>query len=167
VTTTLTYPQATTTVPRPAHEVAAALRSGGPVMVAAATASAIDALRPSLTAGQFRRPAAPRVETAPLAAGPAVLRVVWGTEDRWPPAGRFATHPTSRYWRTDEEETGWPTATIDLSVEPYGDGARLVATSDRSPGVDLSTNRVDRHVRDRLARDAIGRFLVALGGLVA
>jgi hypothetical protein len=153
--------QATRPLARRASDVSATLRDGGPALAADATERALAALQPLLRDGSFRRPAAPRVETEILDGGPATIRVTWNRNDadRWPPPPPFATGPTSAWWRTDEEETGWPTAVIDIVVEPRRDGCQLAALSDRPPGTDQSTNRVDRKLRDRIARAAFERFL--------
>jgi hypothetical protein len=164
MTTVLTYPQTSRAVSRRAADVDATLRADGPALAALATAQAIAAAAPLQREGRFRRPPSPRVETAVADRGPAAIRVTWDHDppDAWPPRAGFATRPTSSWWRTGEEETGWPVADLDLVVEPSSSGARVTAVSSRPPGVDLSTNRVDRHLRDRLARAAIDRFLDAL-----
>jgi hypothetical protein len=163
MTTTVQQPylQATRSLARPAADVAATLRTRGPALVAAATERALASLQPLLRDGSFRRAAAPRVETAILDRGPATIRVTWNRNeaDRWPPPPPFATGPTSSWWRTDEEETGWPTATLDVLVEPRRDGCQLATLSDRPPGTDQSTNRIDKQLRDRIARAAFERFL--------
>lgn len=156
--------QATRRVDRPASEIHAVLHAEGPALVTSATTSAVVSLRALLERGGFVDAAAPRVETSIPPAGPATIRVIWNRNgaDRWPPVTPFAFRPTSRWWRTDEERTGWPTATIDIVVEPRGRGAQLAAVSTRPPGTDLSTNRIDRHLRDRIARTAVEEFLAAL-----
>jgi hypothetical protein len=168
MTTVLTHLQASRAVSRSASEVDSTLRGRGPAIAEQATAQAVAELAPLLREGRFLRLPTPRVETAPADRGPAALRVTWDHEppDRWPPRTGFATRPTSSWWRTGEEETGWPVATLDVVVEPAATGARLTVLSDRSPGVDLSTNRVDKQLRDRVARAAIDRFLEALVGLL-
>jgi hypothetical protein len=146
------------------------LRADGGQLARTATAAAVTRVRPLLEGGRFRRPAAPRVEThLPPDADPVALRVVWDRNDadRWPPATRFAGRPTSPWWRTDEEETGWPTASIDVLVTPHDDGALLTALVDRSPGYDRSTNRIDKHDRDRVAHAAIEGFVDTLASLLS
>lgn len=49
----------------------------------------------------------------------------------------------------------------------HAGGTRLAVLSTRTPGVDVTTNRIDRQRRDRLARAAVEQFLVALAGLLA
>jgi hypothetical protein len=155
-------------VARPAGEVREVLRTDGTTLVAGATSLALAAVTPLLLQGRFRRPAAPRSEIELPADGPAVVRVAWNRDpaDHWPPATGFATRPTSRWWRSDEEETGWPSGTFDLVVEPREHGCRLAVLSSRPPGTDTSTNRIDRHLRDRIARDAVQEFVAALAALV-
>ncbi len=168
MTTIQTYPHATRQLHMTASDALASLRLDGPALAADATASARAALAPLLREGRFRRPAGPRLETEVVLSGLVALRVTWNRNDadRWPPSSTFATRPTSRWWRSDEEETGWPTATIDVVVEPRAQGCRLAALSTRPPGTDLSTNRIDRHLRDRIARTAIEGFLTALAAAV-
>jgi hypothetical protein len=162
------YVHATAPLRRPAARVHAVLRTDGPALVAEATERAVAAVGPLLQQGRFRRPAAPRVETHIPPSGPAAIRVTWNRneDDRWPPSTPFAARPTSRWWHRDEEESGWPTVTIDLFVEPRDRGSRIAATSTRRPGTDTSTNRVDRHLRDRIARAALDEFVTALARTV-
>jgi hypothetical protein len=162
--TVLTYLQATRPLVRPASLVAATLRADGPALATEATGRAVAEVQSLLRDGSFRRAAAPRVDTEILASGPATIRVAWNRDDagRQPSPSPSASGPTSSWWRTEEEETGWPTATIEILVEPRRDGCQLAALSDRQPGTDLSTNRIDKHLRDRLARAAVERFLDAL-----
>jgi hypothetical protein len=164
MTAVLSYLQATRSVARSASEVHATLQTDGAVLAEAATAQAVTAVAPLLEAAGLRRPPAPLVATRVPDRGPAALRVTWDHDrpDRWPPATPFATRPTSRWWRTGEEETGWPVATLDVVVEPRAGGTQVTVVSDRTPGVDLSTNRVDKRARDQAARAAIERFLDAL-----
>lgn len=162
--TAMSHLHATRPLARPASAVVTRLRANGPALVADATERALIAVTPQLRDGSFQRPAAPRIETEILTGGPATIRVTWNRNDadRWPPATRFATRPTSRWWRTDEEETGWPTATLDIVVEPRAAGSQLAVLSSRPPGTDQSTNRIDKQLRDRIARAAIDEFLDAL-----
>jgi hypothetical protein len=159
-TTVQPYLQATRPVARRTSDVSATLRTRGPALVAEATERALASLQPLLRDGSFRRAAEPRVETEILDGGPATIRVTWNRNDadRWPPPPPFATGPTSSWWRTDEEETGWPTAVVDVLVEPRRDGCQLAVLSDRPPGTDQSTNRIDKQLRDRIARSAFERF---------
>lgn len=168
MTAALTYLQATRPVTRPALEVLATLHTDGPALAAEATRRAVAAVDPLLRQGRFACPAAPRVETEIPSSGPAAIRVTWNRNDtdRWPPSTPFATRPTSRWWRTDEEASGWPTATVDIIIEPREHGAQLAAISARPPGTDLSTNRIDRHLRDRIAREAIEQFLDTLAAIL-
>lgn len=168
-TTAAAYLHATRPVRRSASDVRAALHAAGAALAADATTAAVASVGPQLRRGAFLRPGSPRVETEILRTGPAAIRVTWNRNeaDRWPPAGPFATRPTSRWWRTDEEETGWPAVTLEIIVEPREQGAQLAAVSGRPPGTDTSTNRIDRHLRDRIARDAVEAFLGALAALLA
>jgi hypothetical protein len=160
---TLAHLHATHPVARRASAVVEALRSEGTTLAVTATDRALAATE-TLCDGRFQRSAAPRVDAAILDSGPAILRLTWNRNDadRWPPATPFAARPASRFWRTDEEETGWPTATVDVIVEPRAGGSQIAALSSRPPGADVSTNRIDKHVRDRLARAAMRAFLEAL-----
>jgi hypothetical protein len=166
-TTTLRHIGPARSVPAPATPVTGRLRGDADRLVRAATATAVARLQPLLTRGRFHRPAVPTVATR-LPDGDAIaLQVLWGRDDadQWPPC--TAGRPTSRWWRTGEEETGWPTATIDLVVTPAGDArAHLTALVDRAPGYDTSTNRVDKHLRDRIARTAIDELVEALVALL-
>jgi hypothetical protein len=164
MTIDLSYLQATRRLHRSASDVLATLQVDGPTLVAEATVRAVAEVEPLLVEGRFRRPAAPRVHTEHDPSGPAALRITWNRNDadRWPPSTSFAMRATSRWWRTDEEETGWPTVEIDLIVEPREQGSQLGAVSSRPPGTDVSTNRIDRHLRDRIARAALEEFLIAL-----
>lgn len=155
-------------VDRPAEEVDALLRTAGATLSAEATGRALATVGPLLRGGHFRRPVTPRVGTVSPVDGPAALHVSWNHDelDRWPPATPFATRPTSRWWSTVEEETGWPTLEFDLVVEPRARGSRVAVTSTRTPGTDQSTNRVDRQLRDRIARTAVAEFLGELVALI-
>ena len=163
-TDTLAHVHATHPVARRASAVVEALRAEGTTMAVTATDRALAATETLRRDGRFQRSDAPRVGAAILDSGPAILRLTWNRNDadQWPPATPFASRPASRYWRTDEEETGWPTATIDVIVEPRAAGCQIAALSSRPPGADVSTNRIDKHVRDRLARAAMRAFLEAL-----
>jgi hypothetical protein len=163
-TTVMSHLHATRPVARHASDVVTELRRNCPALAADATEHALAAIEPLLRDGGFQRPATPRTETEVLTGGPATIRVTWNRNgtDRWPPSTRFATRPTSRWWRTDEEETGWPTATLDILVEPRATGSRIAVLSSRPPGTDQSTNRIDRRLRDRIARAAVEAFLDAL-----
>jgi hypothetical protein len=157
-------------VPADTTSTAARLRADGGHLARAATAATVTRVGPLLDGGRFRRLAAPRIEThLPADDDPVALRVVWDRNhaDHWPPATPFAGRPTSPWWRTDEEETGWPTASIDLLVTPHDDGALLTALVDRAPGYDRSTNRIDKHDRDRVAHAAIEGFVDTLASLLA
>jgi hypothetical protein len=152
----------------PAEQVAEQLRLHGDRLAAAATANAFETLAATIATGGFRRPVPPRVTTSRPDDALAPLRVLWNDRaiDRWPPRTAFAGRPTSPWWRSDEEETGWPSATIDVLVTSTDGGARLTALVDRTPGYDTSTNRIDKQVRDRLARAAIDGFLDGLAALL-
>jgi hypothetical protein len=163
--TDLLHLQATRRLASHASQVDAALRADGVRLVTEATARAVTATTGLRERGRFRRPADPHVTVRVEDLGPATLRASWDAERR--PTPTSGTFPgASRWWRPEEEATGWPTATFDLLVEPRPNGCQLAVLSDRPVGADLSTNRGDRHVRDRLARDAFGCFLEGLGGLL-
>ena len=71
-------------------------------------------------------------------------------------------------WDADEEATGWPSLSLWIVPRPSSDGATLLTLlSSCHPGVDLSTNRVDKVWRDRLARTAVRSFATALARLLA
>jgi hypothetical protein len=163
--TGLRHLQATRPIASPASPVDAALRVDGERLVTLATAHAVTATTALQARGRFRRPPEPHVTVLVGATGSATLRASWDAERR-PTSAPDTFAGTSRWWRPEEEETGWPTATFDLLVEPRSNGCRIAVLSDRPVGADLSTNRGDRHVRDRLARDAFGCFLDALAALL-
>jgi hypothetical protein len=163
--TGLRHLQATRRIASPASQVDAALRADGERLVTQATARAVTATTAHHERGRFRRPADPHVTVLVGAIGSATLRASWDAE-RLPPSTPGTFSGTSRWWRPEEEATGWPTATFDLLVEPRSNGCQIAVLSDRPVGADLSTNRGDRHVRDRLARDAFGCFLDGLAELL-
>jgi hypothetical protein len=129
------------------HDVAAvcdALRSDGPSLATEATAAALDTVGPLAISGGFPVRALPQV----VARGPVDDELGCLTVD----------------WRGDEDATGWPAMTLWIVPTPHPDGTRLALFSLRHPGFDLSTGRVDKVWRDRIARAAIRAFLVNLGG---
>ncbi|HSK23979.1 MAG TPA: hypothetical protein VK906_12420 [Egicoccus sp.] len=155
-------------VDRPIDEVVTRLRQDIHALADAATASALDATS-DVRAG-FALDVTPRVDARVHDDGMAVVSVTWNDDSgRWPPAGPFpfAIDPTSPWWHREEEHTGWPTMTLQVVVTPTVRGSRLAVLSTRTPGVDVSTNRIDRHRRDRLARAAVEQFLDALAELLA
>lgn len=162
--TPLRHLQATRRIAQPASRVDDLLRTEGRRLVTDATAAAVEATS-TLHERRFRRPVGPDLTVRSGDVTSAVLRVGWDADA--PPATTSGTFPgTARWWRAPEEATGWPTATFDLLVEPRAGGCQLAVLSDRPPGVDLSTNRIDRHLRDQLAREAFERFAEALGHLL-
>jgi hypothetical protein len=52
--------------------------------------------------------------------------------------------------------------TFAIVASPGPRGSTLALLAARAPGYDLSTNRVDKHVRDELIRTAPAHFLTAL-----
>jgi hypothetical protein len=165
--TALRHLQATRRVASPASQVDAVLRTDGVRLVTEATARAVTATTGLRERGRFRRPAEPHVTVRVGDLASATLRASWDAERRATSTSTSGTFPgTSRWWRAEEEATGWPTATFDLLVEPRPSGCQLAVLSDRPVGADLSTNRGDRHVRDHLAREAFGRLLEALAELL-
>ena len=178
MTTSALHLHAVRHLDRPVDEVAGRLRWDVATLATAATASALDATADARVG--FESDAAPRVDVRVPDEGMAVASVSWNDDaGRWPPAGRFpfATDPTSPWWHREEERTGWPTMTLQVVVTPHrrpGPGAdpavagtRLAVFSTRTPGVDVSTNRIDRYRRDRLARAAVEAFLDELADLLA
>lgn len=154
-------------VDRPVDEVVDRLRRGAHTLADDATRAAFVATGDA-RAGFPGTP--PRVDTRHHDDGMAVISVSWNDDaGHWPPPGRFpfATDPTSPWWHREEERTGWPSITLQIVVTPGSTGTRLAVLSTRAPGVDVSTNRIDRHRRDRLARTAVEQFLVALADLLA
>jgi hypothetical protein len=129
------------------HEVAAvcdALRADGPALATEATAAALDVIGPLAISGGFPVRALPQVSARGAAEDElGCLTVVW---------------------RGDEDATGWPAMTLWVVPTPDPEGTRLALFSPRHPGFDLSTGRVDKVWRDRIARAAIRAFLVNLGG---
>ncbi|MFA9443729.1 hypothetical protein [Egicoccus sp. AB-alg6-2] len=153
---------------RPIDEVVDRLRRDASTLVDAATRTALAATSEDRVG--FRMATEPGLDTRLEGDGMGLLRVSWNDDTgRWPPAGRFpfAVEPTSRWWHREEEETGWPTMVLLIVATPTVAGTRLAVWSTREPGVDVTTNRIDRHRRDRLARRAVEQFLPALAGLLA
>lgn len=133
----------TLSVARDAALVAERLRTSPSALSAAATADALRAGADLMGAAGFRAGALPTVEARA-------------------PADDEIGHLVVR-WRGDEDATGWPAMTIWVVALPDGDGtSKLALLSPRHPGYDLSTNRVDKLWRDRLARTAVRSFGVAL-----
>lgn len=98
-----------------------------------ATDVAIGRAQDTLTAGRFREPPAPTVETRPARPGElGTLHVAW---------------------QSDEDATGWPALTLTLVVEAHEAGTELAVVSARTPGYDMSQNRVDKHQRDQVLRN--------------
>ncbi len=129
-----------------AVSVAERLRAAPTELATAATADAIRTGADLLRGGRFPARALPRVESR-LPDGELGSLVV--------------------RWSGDEEATGWPAMTLWVLVLPAADGASTLALlSPRHPGYDLSTNRVDKVWRDRLARTAVRSFGTALRRLV-
>ena len=123
------------------------LHADGHTLVVSATAAALTAGEPLREAGGFRSRALPIVDTRPPdddEVGCLVVR-----------------------WGGDEDATGWPSLDLWVVPSPTPDGgSRLLLLSPRHPGVDLSTNRVDKQWRERLARTAVRSFATALAGLL-
>lgn len=69
-------------------------------------------------------------------------------------------------WDGDEDATAWPAMTSWLVPLWATSGSRLALVSPRHPGVDLSTNRIDKLWRDRLARTAVHAFLTTIAQLI-
>ncbi len=127
--------------------VAEQLRSTPAVLSAAATADAITAVAALLESGGFRTRALPTLEA----------RL---------PEGDEIGHVVVR-WRGDEDATGWPDMTIwVLAMPKTDDTSTLVLLSPRHPGFDMSTGRVDKVWRDRIARTAVRSFGSALRRLL-
>lgn len=128
-------------------QVAARLRSAPSAYSAAATADALDAVADLARAGGFRARALPTVQA------------------RAPSDTEFGSMVV--VWSGDEDATGWPAMTLWVVATPAGDGwSDLVILSPRHPGYDLSTNRVDKVWRDRLARTAVRAFAISLRRLL-
>lgn len=152
---------------RPVGEVVACLRADADRLAATATTTAFE--RTADVRAGFRDASAPRVDVRITDDGLATIEVTWNDDaGRWPVPGRFpfALDPTSPWWHREEERTGWPTMTMQVVATPTATGTRLAVLSTRTPGVDVSTNRIDRHRRDRLARAAVAQFAVALRDLL-
>ncbi len=99
-----------------------------------ATTAALVRAGETLRAGRFRKVAEPLVEGRKAMPGElGVIRIGW---------------------RSDEEATGWPEMELALIVTAGADGAHLGVMSSREPGYDMSLNRIDRHQRDQLLRQA-------------
>ncbi len=105
-----------------------------------ATTGAVVRASETLRAGRFRKAAAPLVEGRRATPGElGVIRIGW---------------------RSEEEASGWPDMELALIVTAGADGAHLGVLSSREPGYDMSLNRIDRHQRDQLLRQA-GAAVVA------
>ncbi|MEX2549885.1 MAG: hypothetical protein WD638_06650 [Nitriliruptoraceae bacterium] len=109
-----------------------------------ATAAVLAHASEVLRVGRFRSVAAPVVEAR--AATPGELGVI-----------RIG-------WRADEEATGWPEMELLVVVAARAVGTDLCVLSSREPGYDLSRNRIDRHQRDQLLRQAGAGVATALLG---
>jgi hypothetical protein len=134
-----------TTVPLdvPAEAAHQRLRADIRALAANATAEAIETTAPLARTGGFRASVLPGVHARP-------------TEDDGLAAALVV-------WTGDEEATGWPSMVLEVVVVPTdGGGGRLTVLSARHPGYDLSTNRIDKVWRDRLARTAVRAFATAL-----
>jgi hypothetical protein len=119
------------------------LRTDIEALAATATAEAIEATAPLARTGGFRATTLPGVHARPTKDDGLAAAVV--------------------VWTGDEEATGWPSMVLELVVAPSGGGrGRLALLSARHPGFDLSTNRIDKVWRDRLARTAVHAFATAL-----
>jgi hypothetical protein len=119
------------------------LRGDLEALTTAATAEAIATTAPLARAGGFRATALPSVH-ARLTTGDELSAAVVS-------------------WTGDEEATGWPSLALELVVTPaVGGRGRLAVLSARHPGCDLSTNRIDKLWRDRLARTAVHAFATTL-----
>jgi hypothetical protein len=113
-----------------------------------ATALAIEHVAPLARGGGFRATALPSVTVLEAADDDVAAAVV--------------------RWEGDEEATGWPAMTLSIVVTPTSAGSsRLALLSPRHPGYDLSTNRIDKVWRDRLARAAVRAFATALAEAIA
>jgi hypothetical protein len=137
---------ATTATRLPAEEVARRLRTSPDLLATAATGRAHEATRRLAASGGFRSPAAPTVTTRPPEddeLGALIVR-----------------------WSGDEDATGWPSMLAWVVPTATAEGTRVALLSPRHPGVDLSTNRIDKRWRDGLARTAASTFLTDLVGLV-
>lgn len=127
--------------------VAAHLRAAPESYSTTATAEALTTNEALMRSGGFRARALPTVEA------------------RLPEAGEVGTLVTR--WHGDEDATGWPAMTLTTLVVAAADGTtELVFVSPRHPGVDLSTNRIDKVWRDRLARGAVRAFATSLHRLL-
>jgi hypothetical protein len=112
-----------------------------------ATTVAVERARGHLTAGRFRAPAAPTIQTRP--ARPGEPASVW--------IG----------WRSDEEATGWPNLDLTILVEAHDLGSRLLVLSPREPGYDLSVNRSDKQRRNQILARAGADLAEALHDALA
>lgn len=137
---------ATTATALPAAEFVHLLRTSPDLLATAATARAHEATRTLAASGGFRSQAAPIVST------------------RAPEDGELGTLVVR--WSGDEDATGWPSMLAWVVPTVTADGPRVALLSPRHPGVDLSTNRVDKRWRDKLARTAASAFLTGLVELV-
>lgn len=130
-----------------AEAVAEHLRAAPELISTTATAEALTTNEALMRGGGFRARALPTVEA------------------RLTEAGEVGTLVTR--WHGDEDATGWPAMSLTTLVTPVSDGTtELVFVSPRHPGVDLSTNRIDKVWRDRLARGAVRAFATALRDLL-
>jgi hypothetical protein len=119
------------------------LRTDIGALAATATAEAIETTAPLARTGGFRASVLPGVHVRPTKEDGVAAAVV--------------------VWTGDEEATGWPSMVLELVVTPAdGNRGRLTVLSARHPGYDLSTNRIDKVWRDRLARTAVHAFATAL-----
>jgi hypothetical protein len=133
---------ATTATQLGADEVVRRLATSPDLLATAATGRAYEATRTLAAAGGFRSHAAPTVTTRPPEGdelGALVVR-----------------------WTGDEDATGWPSMLAWIVPTATADGTRVALLSPRHPGVDLSTNRVDKRWRDKLARTAASAFLTGV-----
>ena len=113
---------------------AAHLLSNAHGLAGRVTDAVLEAATAPLAAGRFRQQPDPDVHVATTAPGSV------GVLDLG--------------WTSDEEATGWPQITLTLAVEAAEDGtSRLVVLSEREPGYDLSTNRLDKRARDLILRE--------------
>ena len=147
---TPTFLHDTVTVPAPAEDVVRRLLDDPYGRAVRATDTALDQVAPILAAGRFRDPARPTVAVRPATDDELGAVIV-----QWDDVEQPRPHLRR------EDATGWPTMTLTLVATPVDAGTRLAVLSPREPGYDLSVNRVDKHVRDQLARAAVHAFLAA------
>jgi hypothetical protein len=127
----------------PATALARALMDDPGRLADQATSAALEAAAAPLAAGRFRCRPAPDTHVMPTPPG--------------------STGVLELGWTSDEEATGWPQITLTLAVEAATHGtSRLLVLSGRTPGYDLSTNRMDKRARDQILRQLGGHVATAV-----